>query len=154
MANVKPIPDGYHTVTPYLIIRGAKQALEFYANAFGAEEAFRMENDKGKIGHAEIKIGNSMIMLADESEETHHKSPQTLGGSPVTICLYVEDCDSLFNRAVQAGAKIDRPLQNMFYGDRTGGVTDPFGYSWFISTHVEDVSPEEMEARMKSATPA
>ena len=154
MANVKPIPDGYHTVTPYLIIRGAKQAIEFYKQAFGAEEAFRMENEEGKIGHAEIKIGDSMIMLADESNETNHKSPQALGGSAVSICLYVADCDSWFNRAVEAGAKVERPLQNMFYGDRTGGVKDPFGYSWFVSTHVEDVSPEEMERRMKAMAPA
>jgi PhnB protein len=154
MANVKPIPDGYHTATPYLIIRGAKQALEFYKHAFGAQETFRMEGDEGKIGHAEIKIGDSMIMLADENEKTGHRSAQSLGASPVSICLYVDDCDSWFNRAVQAGAKVERPLQNMFYGDRTGGVKDPFGYSWFISTHVEDVSPEEMEARMKSAVTA
>ena len=154
MANVKPVPDGYHTVTPYLIIRGAKQAIEFYKHAFGADEAFRMENEEGKIGHAEIKIGDSMIMLADESKEASHKSPDALGGSPVSICLYVTDCDSWFDRAVKAGAKVERPLQNMFYGDRTGGVKDPFGYSWFVSTHVEDVSPEEMERRMKAMAPA
>ena len=151
MANVKPVPDGYHTVTPYLILRGAKEALEFYKNAFGAEESFRMEDDSGKIGHAEMKIGNSMIMLADENENTGHRSPAGLGGSAVTMCLYVEDCDALFNRAVQAGAKVERPLANQFYGDRTGGVKDPYGYSWYISTHVEDVSPEEMERRMKSS---
>ena len=154
MANVKPVPDGYHTATPYLIVRGASKALEFYRDAFGAEEIFRMEDESGKIGHAEMKIGNSMIMLGDESETAPHKSPATLGGSPVSIVLYVEDCDALFNRAVQAGAKVERPLANQFYGDRTGGVKDPFGYSWYISTHVEDVSPEEMERRMKAAAPA
>lgn len=151
MANVKPVPDGYHTVTPYLIVRGAKEALEFYKHAFGAEELFRMADESGKIGHAEMKIGSSMIMLADENENTGHRSPAALGGSAVTMCLYVEDCDALFNRAVQAGAKVERPLANQFYGDRTGGVKDPFGYSWYISTHVEDVSPEEMERRMKTA---
>ncbi len=154
MANVKPIPEGYHTVTPYLIIRGANEALDFYTKAFGAEVQSKMVDEKGRVGHAEMKIGNSMIMLAEEHEEMGHKSPLQLGSSPVSIVLYVEDCDALFNRAVAAGAKVDRPLANQFYGDRTGGVSDPFGYTWFISTHVEDVSPEEMERRMKAQKPA
>jgi PhnB protein len=152
MANVKPIPDGYHTITPYLIIRGAKKAMEFYTKAFGAQETFKMLDDKGEIAHAEMRIGNSIFMLANEKQD--FKSPAALGGSPVGLLLYVEDCDVVFNRAVEAGAKVERPLANQFYGDRTGGVKDPFGFSWYISTHVEDVAPEEMERRAKAATPA
>jgi PhnB protein len=151
MPNVKPIPEGYHTLTPYLVIRGAKEALEFYTKAFHAQEKHRMVDGNGRIGHAEITIGNSMVMLADENPGTGHKSASDLGGSPVTLCLYVEDCDAWFNRAVSAGATVERPLQTMFYGDRTGGVKDPFGFVWYISTHVEDVLPEEMERRMKAA---
>lgn len=154
MANVKPIPDGYHTITPYLIIKGAKNAIEFYSNAFGAEEVFRMEDESGNIGHAEMRIGNSIFMLADEKSNMGHKSPATIGGSPVSILLYVENCDAAFDRAVKAGASVARPLANQFYGDRTGGVKDPFGYEWYISTHIEDVSPEEMERRMKAMAPA
>lgn len=151
MANVKAVPDGYHTVTPYLVTKGAKQALEFYANAFGAETILKFEDEHGEIGHAEMRIGNSVIMLAEEKPNFGHRSPTTLGGSSVSILLYVEDCDALFERAVKAGATVARPLANQFYGDRTGGVKDPFGYEWYISTHVEDVSPEEMERRMKAA---
>jgi len=149
-SNVKPIPDGYHTVTPYLIIKGAGDAIDFYKRAFGATELFRMDHE-GKIGHAEIKIGDSPIMLADEHPEMGHKSPQTLGGSPVSILLYVEDVDALFNQAVAAGGKIDRPLEDKFYGDRGGSLTDPFGHIWHIATHKEDVTPEEMEKRMAAA---
>ena len=148
--TVKPIPDGYHTVTPYLIIKGAADALEFYKKAFGATELFRMEHD-GKIGHAEMKIGDSPIMLADEHPEMGHRGPQSLGGSPVSILLYVEDVDALFNQAVTAGAKIDRPLEDKFYGDRGGSLTDPFGHIWHLATHKEDVTPEEMEKRMAAA---
>jgi PhnB protein len=154
MPNVKPIPDGYHSITPYLIIRGAKKAMEFYKQAFGAQEVFKMEDDKGEIGHAEMRIGNSIFMLANEKADFPHKSPATLGGSPISILLYVEDVDSVFKQAVSAGAEVERPVANQFYGDRTGGVKDPFGFSWYIATHVEDVSPEEMERRAKSATPA
>jgi PhnB protein len=154
MANVKPIPDGYNSITPYLIIRGAKKAMEFYAKAFGARETFKMLDDRGEIGHAEMRIGNSIFMFAEEKPDFPHKSPATLGGSPVSILLYVEDCDAVFNRAVEAGGKVERPLANQFYGDRTGGVKDPFGFSWYIATHVEDVSPEEMERRAKAAQPA
>jgi PhnB protein len=154
MAKVKPIPDGYHSITPYLIIRGAKKAMEFYSKAFGAQEVFKMEDEKGTIGHAEMRIGSSIFMLADEKPNMPHKSPATLGGSPISIMLYVEDVDSTFKQAVSAGAEVERPLANQFYGDRTGGVKDPFGFSWYISTHVEDVSPEEMERRAKEATPA
>jgi PhnB protein len=148
--TVKPIPDGYHTVTPYLIIKGAADALEFYKKAFGATELFRMEHE-GKIGHAEMKIGDSPIMLADEHPEMGHRGPQSLGGSPVSILLYVEDVDALFNQAVTAGAKIDRPLEDKFYGDRGGSLTDPFGHIWHLATHKEDVTPEEMEKRMAAA---
>jgi PhnB protein len=151
MANVKPIPDGYSSLTPYLIIHGAKKAMEFYTKAFGAQETFKMLDDKGEIGHAEMRIGNSIVMLAEEKPNLPHKSPTTLGGSPVSILLYVEDCDAVFHRAVEAGAKVERPLANQFYGDRTGGVKDPFGFSWYIATHVEDVSPEEMDRRAKQA---
>ena len=151
MANVKPIPDGYHTITPYLIIKGAKKAMEFYTKAFGAKETFKMLDERGEVGHAEMRIGNSMIMLAEENPKMPHKSATTLGGSPISVLLYVEDCDAVFNQAVQAGAKVERPLANQFYGDRTGGVKDPFGYDWYISTHIEDVSPEEMERRMQAA---
>ena len=148
--TVKPIPDGYHTVTPYLIIKGAADALEFYKKAFGATELFRMEHE-GKIGHAEMKIGDSPIMLADEHPEMGHHGPQSLGGSPVSILLYVEDVDALFKQAISAGAKEDRPVEDKFYGDRGGSLTDPFGHIWHIATHKEDVTPEEMEKRMAAA---
>jgi PhnB protein len=146
-AKVKPIPDGYHTATPYLIVNGAARAIEFYKKAFGAEELFRMASPNGKIGHAEIKIGNSPIMLADEHPEMNARGPASLGGSPVSIMLYVEDVDAVFQTAVAAGAAATRPVQDQFYGDRTGGITDPFGHMWYIATHKEDVSPDEMQRR-------
>ncbi|HZN67861.1 MAG TPA: VOC family protein [Tepidisphaeraceae bacterium] len=148
---VRPVPEGYHTVTPYLIINGAAKALDFYKRAFGAEEVVRMEQPGGKIGHAEIRIGDSMIMLADEVPQMGHKSPAALGGTPVSILLYIEDVDARFKRAVAAGAKVQRPLENQFYGDRSATLQDPFGHVWTIATHVEDVPPEEMERRMKEA---
>jgi PhnB protein len=145
---VKPIPDGYHTVTPYLIIKNAVRALDFYKQAFGATEILRMaEPDSGVIGHAEIKIGDSPIMLADEQPAIGFVGPQSLGGSTVNICLYVEDVDSLFGRAIHAGAKELRPVQNQFYGDRSGTLQDPFGHIWILATHIEDLSPEEMQKR-------
>jgi PhnB protein len=150
--TVKPIPEGYHTVTPYLIIKGAAEALEFYKKAFGATELFRMEQPNGKIGHAEIKIGDSPIMLADEHLEMKHASPKTLGGSPVSLLLYVEDVDTVFNRAIKAGAEQQLPVEDKFYGDRSGSVVDPFGHLWHIATHKEDVAPEEMEKRMAAAS--
>jgi PhnB protein len=149
--KVKPIPEGYHTATPYLIVTGAAKAIEFYKSAFGADEIMRMPQPDGRIGHAEIKIGDSTIMLADEFPEMGARSPQSLGGSPVSILLYVENVDTVFARAVAAGAKVQRPLADQFYGDRTGGVTDPFGHVWYIATHKEDVSEEEMKKRAAAA---
>jgi len=147
----KPVPDGYHTATPYLIVKGAAQAIEFYKKAFGATELMRMPQPGGKIGHAEIKIGDSPIMLADESPDVGARSPQSIGGSPVSIMLYVEDVDRIFSQAVEAGAKVKRPVADQFYGDRTGGIEDPFGHLWYIATHKEDVSPEEMRKRAAAA---
>jgi PhnB protein len=148
----KAIPDGYHTATPYLIIKGAAQAIDFYKKAFGATELFRMAGPDGRIGHAEIKIGDSIIMLADERPETGHRSPRSLGGAPVSTMLYVEDVDDHFNRAVAAGAGVRSPLANQFYGDRSGTIEDPFGHVWTIATHVEDVAPDEMKKRMEAFT--
>jgi PhnB protein len=145
---VKPVPHGYHTVTPYLIIKGAADAIDFYKKAFGATELVRMAQPGGKIGHAEIRIGDSPVMLADEVPQMKHLSPQTLGGTPVSILLYVEDVDARFKRAVAAGAKVVRPVVDQFYGDRSGTLQDPFGHVWTIATHKEDVPPDEMERRM------
>src|SRR5437016_11203428 len=147
---VKPIPEGYYSVTPYLIINGAASAIEFYQKAFGATELFRFPTPDGKIGDAEIKIGDSPIMLADDFAEMGHKGPQSLGGSPVSIMIYVEDVDTIFKQAVTAGATVKEALQDKFYGDRIGTVTDPFGHVWHVATHKEDVSMEEMQERMKA----
>ena len=149
---VKPIPEGYHSVTPYLIINGAADAIEFYKQAFGATELFRFPAPDGKIGHAEIKIGDSPIMLADEFAEMGYKGPRALGGSPVSLMIYLEDVDTVFNRAVEAGASVKEAVQDKFYGDRTGTLTDPFGHVWHVSTHKEDVSMAEMEERAKQAS--
>jgi PhnB protein len=151
MSTVKPIPDGYHTVTPYLIIDGAAQAIDFYKKAFGATELFRMGQPNGRIGHAEIKIGDSPIMLADEFPEMGYRSPKSFGGSPVSIMVYVENVDEVVNQATAAGATLDRPVEDKFYGDRGGTLTDPFGHIWHIATHKEDVSPEEMKRRVAAA---
>jgi PhnB protein len=145
---VKPVPDGYHSVTPYLIVEGAARALDFYKKALGAEELVRMPGPGGRVAHAEVRIGNSMVMLADENAEIGARGPKSLGGSPVTLMVYVEDVDKVFARAVSAGATVERPVANQFYGDRTGGIVDPFGHKWYLATHVEDVSPEEMKRRM------
>ena len=147
MSSVKPIPDGYHTATPYLIIDGAARALEFYKQAFGATELMRMPGPNGQVMHAEIRIGDSPIMLADEAPEMGYRGPQAYGGTSVSLMLYVENVDAAFERAVAAGAKVLRPLQNQFYGDRSGTVSDPFGHVWTLASHVEDVSPEEIDAR-------
>jgi len=149
--KVKPIPDGYGSVTPYLIVNGAARAIEFYKQAFGATETFRMEGPGGRVGHAEIKIGDSHIMLADEHPEMGARGPQTIGGSPISLVLYVEDVDATVSQAVEAGAKLTRPVKNQFYGDRTGGLEDPFGHAWYVATHVEDVSEEEMHKRAAAA---
>jgi PhnB protein len=151
MSKPKPIPEGYHTATPYLIIKDAAKAIEFYKKAFGAKEMMRMSQPDGRIGHAEIKIGNSPIMLADEFPEMGARSPQSLGGSPVSILLYVEDVDAFAKQAVVAGTKVVRPVKDQFYGDRSGSFEDPFGHQWHIATHVEDVAPEEMHKRAAAA---
>jgi PhnB protein len=148
---VKPIPDGYHTVTPYLIVRGAAAALDFYKKAFGATELFRMPGPDGKIGHAEIRIGDSMIMLADEAPQMGALGPQATVRPPVCLCLYVEDVDTLAAQAVAAGAKELRPVRDQFYGDRSGMFEDPFGHVWNISTHKEDVAPDELQRRSEAA---
>lgn len=144
--KVKAVPEGYHTVTPYMIIKDAAKAIEFYKKALGAVEMFCMKSPDGKVKHAEIKIGNSPIMISDECEEYQMRGPQA-GGSPMHLYLYVEDVDSLFNQAIAAGGKQIYPVDNKFYGDRSGGFADPFGYSWSIATHVEDVSEEEIQKR-------
>lgn len=146
-SQAKPIPEGYHSVTPYLCIKNAASAIEFYKQAFGATESARLTAPNGKIGYAEIKIGDSHIMLADEFPDMGVHSPQSLGGSPVTLYLYVEDVDALADRAVAAGAKLVREVEDQFYGDRSGKLTDPFGHIWNIATHKQDVALEEIERR-------
>jgi PhnB protein len=148
--KVKPIPEGYHAITPYLMIKGASQAIEFYAKAFGAKEVFRMSMPDGRVGHAEIQIGDSRLMLADEFPEMGFLGPQSRGGSTVSILLYVDNVDEVFAQAISAGATAFRNVQNQFYGDRSGSLTDPFGHQWTIATHVEDVSEEEMKRRLAS----
>ena len=148
---VKPIPEGYHTLTPYIIVDGAARAIDFYKRAFGATETMRMPAPNGRIGHAEVRIGNSAIMLADEHPEMGAQGPRHYKGSPVSLLLYVTDVDATVKRAVEAGAKIKRPVADQFYGDRTGGLEDPFGHQWWIATHIEDVSPEEMVQRASKA---
>lgn len=149
---VKPIPAGYHTVTPYLVVNDAAGAIDFYKRAFGAQEIMRMAGPQGKIGHAEIKIGDSVIMLGDEMPAANMstRSPQSVGGTTAGLMLYVENVDSAFQQAVNAGAKVEMPLGDMFWGDRYGRLVDPFGHSWSLATHKEDVAPEEMSRRMKA----
>lgn len=149
---VKSIPDGYHAVTPYLIVDGAAEALEFYKRTFGAAEELRLDSpDGGKVAHAEIRIGDSYVMLADEHPEFDALSPTTRGGTPVTLCIYCDNADETFARAIEEGATEVRPLQDQFYGDRSGTVKDPYGHIWTISTHIEDLSPEEVKKRMAEA---
>ena len=150
MPKTEPIPAGYHSVTPYLIINGAADAIEFYKKAFGATELFRMPHGD-KIGHAEIKIGDSPIMLADEYPEMGFKSPKSIGGTPVSLMIYVEDVDTVFPRAIAEGGVEMKPLQDQFYGDRSGTFTDPFGHVWTVATHMEDLTPEEMGKRAAAA---
>jgi len=148
--SVRPVPEGYHTVTPYLVVNGAAEAIDFYKHAFGAQEIMRMPGPPGKIAHAELRIGDSVLMVSDEMPGSL-KSPQSLGGSPVGIFLYVADVDAVFRSAVEAGAKSEMEPANMFWGDRYGKLADPFGHAWSLATHVEDVSPEEMGRRMQDA---
>lgn len=145
--KVKPIPDGYHSVTPYLIVRGGARALAFYAKALGAKERFRLDMG-GKLGHAEIEIGDSVVMLADEFPEMDCRSPQAFGGTPVSLMVYVEDVDARIKQAVAAGAKLIRPVQDQFYGDRSGVLLDPFGHQWTLATHKEDLTPAQISKRM------
>ena len=147
----KPIPEGYHSVTPYLAVKNSAEAIDWYKQALGATEVMRYE-DKGKVVHAEIKIGDSIIMLADEWPEGGHVSPQSLGGTPVGFMIYLDDVDSAFKHAIDAGATEERALQDQFYGDRTGTLRDPYGHRWTLGTHVEDVSDEEMKRRMDEAS--
>lgn len=149
-ATVKAIPEGYEGATPYLVIKGAASALEFYRKAFGATEIMRMPTPEGTIGHAEIKIGKAIIMLADEYPDMNCKSPQAYGGTPVSIMIYVPDVDRFVQRAVDAGAKLVRPVEDKFYGDRGASLEDPFGHQWHFATHVEDVPPDEMEKRAQA----
>ena len=149
MPNVRPIPEGYHTITPYLVVRNATRAIDFYKRAFGAKELSRMEGPQGKIGHAELKIGDSIVMLSDEMPGTNSRSPEALGGSGCGLFLYVENVDTVYNQAVTAGAKPDQRPADMFWGDRFGKLIDPFGHSWSLATHKEDVSPEEMRKRSR-----
>ena len=147
---VKPVPEGFRTITPHLVVDGAAKAIEFYRKAFGAEEISRMPAPDGeKLMHAELKIGDSILMLADDFPEWcggQSRSPKALGNTPVTMHLYVRDCDAVFNRAVEAGCEVKMPLMDMFWGDRYGNVTDPFGHMWSIATHVQDLTPEQMAA--------
>jgi PhnB protein len=149
-----PILKGYEAPTPYLIVRGAAAAIDFYTKAFGAKEMMRMPGPDGKIGHADLVVGGGHIMLADESPEMGHKSPQSFGGTPVSLVLYVEKVDEVVQRATAAGAKLQRPVEDQFYGDRMGSVTDPFGHVWHVTTHIEDVSAEEMNRRASAMAKA
>ena len=152
--NVKPVPEGYHTATPYLIIDGAARALDFYRRIFGAVEKMRMPSPGGKVGHAEISIGDSIIMLADEHPEIGARSPRAVGGSGVGIMLYVDDVDVTVKNAVAEGAKLVQKVEDKFYGDRTGTIEDPWGHTWHVGTHKEDVSEDEMKRRMASMAKA
>jgi PhnB protein len=156
MSKVSPIPEGYGSITPYLVIKGAAQAIEYYKKVFGASELFRMDGPDGKVGHAELQIGTSRIMLADENPSMGqgHASASTIGASPISLYLYMPDVDNVVEQAVAAGAKVLKPVQDQFYGDRSGFIQDPFGHLWGVATHVEDVAPEELEKRAKKARPA
>jgi len=149
----KSTPDGYHSVTPYLIVKGAADAIDFYRRAFAATELMRMPNPNGKIAHAEIRIGDSAIMLADEHPEMGHRSPLSLGGAGVSLMIYVERVDEVFKRAVASGAKELQPVKDQFYGDRSGTLQDPFGHQWTVATHVEDIAPDEMRRRAEKFMP-
>jgi PhnB protein len=154
MTTVKPIPDGYPRVIPYLSINGANAAIDFYVAVLGATVRVRMPGPDGKVGHAELEIGDSVIMLADAFPEMGGQTPKDLGGTPVTMMVYVEDVDQVFDRAIKAGATAERQVENQFYGDRAGQFVDPFGHKWFVATHVEDVAPDEMKRRADAAMQA
>ena len=151
MAKVKPIPEGHNGVSPYLIVAGAARALDFYKQAFGATELFRHNGPDGRVGHAEVKIGDTVVMIADEHPDFGAHAPAKFGGSPVSLPLYVEDVDAVAQRAVKAGAKITRPVADQFYGDRLGTLEDPFGHTWHVSTHIEDISMDELSRRAEKA---
>jgi PhnB protein len=151
---VKPIPEGYHTATPYLAVDDAAQAIDYYKKAFGAKERMRMEAPGGKVGHAELEIGDALVMLSDPFPQASMKPPKELGGTSASVFMYVEDVDAVVKRAVDAGATVTMEVANQFWGDRFGSITDPFGHSWSIATHVEDVPPEEMAERAKEAMAA
>jgi PhnB protein len=148
---VRPIPEGHPAVSPYLIVEGATRALEFYRKAFGAKELMRHAGPDGRIGHAEVRIGDSIVMLADEHPEVNARGPKAFGGSPVRLHVYVKDVDAVARQAIAAGAKVVRPVQDQFYGDRNGTLEDPFGHEWHLSTHIEDVSPAELRKRAAQA---
>jgi PhnB protein len=154
MSKVNYIPEGYNTVTSYLVIKDAARAIEYYKNVFGATVVVRMDGPDGKIGHAELKIGDSHIMLADENLQMGNRSAESIGASPVSLLIYLPDCDAVVAKAVAAGAKVLKPVADQFYGDRSGFIQDPFGHLWGIATHVEDVSADEMKERMKKMMPA
>ncbi len=147
---VKAIPDGYHSVSPYLVCKDAAKAIDYYTKVFGAEETVRMPGPNGNVMHAEVKIGDSIVMLSDENKERGHFSPETIGGTAVSVMLYIDDVDGVFKRAVAAGAKVEMPPADMFWGDRMGNLVDPVGHKWAIATHTEDVTPDEMEKRMQA----
>ena len=151
MSSVKPVPEGYHSLTPYLFVNGAAKAIEFYKNVFGATERMRMPGENGRIMHAELKIGDSVVMLSDENLQMGARSPLTIGGTGTGINVYVPDVDKVVQAAVDGGAKLVRPVKDQFYGDRSGSVIDPFGHLWSVATHIEDVSPDEMRKRMAAA---
>ena len=147
MTTVNPIPEGYPQVMPYLTVDGASAAIDFYTTVFGAKERLRMPAPEGKVGHAELEIGDSVVMLADAVPDMGNQTPAALGGTPVTVMVYVADVDAVFDRALKAGATAERKVENQFYGDRAGQFLDPFGHKWFVATHVEDVTPEEVAKR-------
>ena len=154
MSKIHYIPKGYNSVTPYLVVKGAAKAIEYYKSVFGATEVMRMAGPDGRVGHAELQIGNSRIMLADENPSMGNRSAESIGGSPVSLYVYLPDCDKVVAKAAAEGAKILKPVQDQFYGDRSGFILDPFGHLWGVATHKEDVSAKEMEERAKKAMQA
>jgi len=154
MSKVNYIPKGYNTVTPYLVIKGAAKAIDYYKNVFGATVVVRMDGPNGTVGHAELQIGDSRIMLADENPQMGNRSAESIGGSPVSLYVYLPDCDKVVAKATAGGAKVLKPVTDQFYGDRSGFIQDPFGHLWGIATHIEDVSDVEMKERMKKMMPA